>query len=71
MDPKSGLNTHFSEYTTVSDYNYDAPNWREWYNLTDDRYQLNNGWASQDPAKQTELLELLHTTWHCQGVSCP
>jgi N-acetylglucosamine-6-sulfatase len=71
LDPESGLNTHFSEYTTVSDYNYDAPNWREWYNLTDDRYQLNNGWATQDSAKQTELLKLLQTTWHCQGVSCP
>ena len=36
LDPESGDNVMFSELTTVSDYEYDAPNFHEYYNVTAD-----------------------------------
>ena len=38
LDPESGDNVMFSELTTVSDYEYDAPNYHEYYNVATDPY---------------------------------
>ena len=63
-------NSTFAELTTVSDYHYSNPNWREFYNLDTDPFQLTNLWPTSAP-NQSSLLELLNSTWHCAGLNCP
>ena len=67
----AAVDTMFSEYSTVSDYAYNAPNWREWYNMTTDKYQLTNSWGTIGPATQTAMLTMLEQIWKCKGSSCP
>lgn len=61
----------FSELTVVSDYDYDAPNFHEYYNVTTDQYQLTNTWDSLSTSEQQTLLASLHSVWHCTGDDCP
>jgi len=70
-DSTSNKNTMVAEMTTVTDYDYNAPNWHEFYDMESDHYQLTSGWDSLSEAMQTEYLDMIKSTWHCQGSDCP
>jgi N-acetylglucosamine-6-sulfatase len=63
-------NMLYAELTTVSDYHYNAINWRELYDLDRDPYQLGNLHFKSDAALAERLAGNLAKQWRCKGKSC-
>merc|ERR1712066_1051132 len=68
--------TSYAEYQTGNqgqeDINFDGIDFVEYFNLTEDTWQMNNLWKRTDhQAAQKHLHDKLRTWFMCKGDSCP
>ena len=61
----------FAEVTTLADWNFERPSWRELYDMRVDPYQLDNLVPTTPPAVLGALHRDLDRLWRCKGAECP
>merc|ERR1739844_91802 len=65
--------TSYAEYMTGSqsakNIQFEAVDFVEYFNLTEDTWQMNNLW-NQTPSVESKLSQKLHLWFHCRGNTC-
>jgi hypothetical protein len=61
----------YAEFTTATDWWYEAVDFRELYNLSTDPFQLENLWPRASTATRARHIADMNATWGCQGAACP
>ena len=61
----------YAEFTAAPDWQFDAVDFRELYDLSTDPFQLHNLWPNASDGVRAKYRADMDTVWGCKGTACP